>query len=91
MPLGIKEAAWCKMFKVALMPALVSTHQIITHTPPLLCTTTSSLNTETHKGDRFYKLSEENSQERRCRYIASFSYEPTKGKNKKRALGYYVS
>lgn len=89
MSLGIKEAAWCKMFKVALMPALVSIHQIITHTP-LLCTTTSSLNTETHKGDRFYKLSEENSQERRCRYNASFSYEPTKGK-KKRALGYYVS
>lgn len=27
MPLGIKEAAWCKMFKVAL---IVSIHQLIT-------------------------------------------------------------
>lgn len=87
MPLGIEEAAWCKMFKVALMPALVSIHQIITHTPPY------SVQPQVHWTQRPIKetdfincLKKIHKKEDADTFLIW-----TNQRKKKRALGYYVS
>lgn len=90
MPLGIEEAAWCKMFKVALMPALVSIHQIITHTPPY------SVQPQVHWTQRPIKetdfincLKKIHKKEDADTLQVSHMNQPKE--KKKRALGYYVS